>query len=42
MSPAIGQSRNLAQEMAYCLRQSGVIALAGKRDRAILCAQRMN
>jgi len=36
LAEAIGISKQLAQKMAYCLRQAGVIELKGKRGRANL------
>ncbi len=36
LAAAAGQPRWLAQKMAYCLREIGAIAPAGKRGRAIL------
>jgi hypothetical protein len=36
LARAIGQRRRLAQRMAYCLRELGIIAPAGKQGNAIL------
>ncbi len=36
LAVAIGGPRRLAQKMAYCLREMGAIAPAGKRGRAML------
>ncbi len=36
LAAAIGQRRRLAQKMAYCLREMGVIQPVGKRGNAIL------
>ncbi len=36
LSKALSLSRRLAQKMAYCLREMGVIKIAGKRGRALL------
>ncbi len=36
LATALGQSRRLAQKMAYCLRETGIIEAAGKRGRAVL------
>ncbi len=33
---ALGRSRHLAQEIAYCLRESGAVATAGRDKRGIL------
>jgi len=35
LAAALGRSRRLAQQMAYCLRQAGVIVIAGKQGNAI-------
>jgi hypothetical protein len=36
LAAALGTSRDLAQKMAYCLREGGVVELAGRRGRAHL------
>ncbi len=36
LASALGQRRRLAQRMAYCLREMGMIASVGKRGNAIL------
>lgn len=36
LATAIGRPRRVAQQMAYCLRESGVIAAVGKRANAYL------
>ena len=36
LAAAIARPRRLAQQMAYCLREMGEIAVAGKQGRAIL------
>lgn len=38
LAAALGQSRWLAQKMAYCLRETGGIEATGKRGRAVLYA----
>lgn len=37
LSKAIGQPQRLAQKMAYCLREMGMIHQVGRRSCAILC-----
>jgi hypothetical protein len=39
LAVAIARPRRLAQKMAYCLREMGVIAVTGKRGNAILYAR---
>lgn len=36
LAQAIGLPRSLAQKMAYCLREMGVLEVVGRRDRALL------
>ena len=36
LARAIGRPRRLAQQMTYCLREMGLIQVAGKRGRAVL------
>ena len=36
LAAAIGRPRRLAQRMAYCLREMGVIEAVGKQGNAIL------
>lgn len=36
LAKALGRSRRLAQKMAYCLREMGVIVDVGRRQRSIL------
>lgn len=36
LAAAIGRPRRLAQRMAYCLREMGIISQAGKRGNALL------
>jgi hypothetical protein len=38
LAVALGRSRRLAQQMAYCLREMGVLTPVGRRGRAILYA----
>jgi hypothetical protein len=39
LAAAIGKRRRLAQKMAYCLREMGMIAPVGKQGNAILYAR---
>lgn len=39
LATAIGRPRRLAQSMAYCLREMGMITAVGKRGRTILYAR---
>jgi hypothetical protein len=39
LARAIGKSRRLAQQAAYCLRNMGVIAQVGKQGRSVLYAR---
>lgn len=39
LAAALGRPRRLAQQAAYCLRESGAITVAGKRGNAILYAR---
>ena len=36
LAAALGKPRQLAQRMAYCLREMGVLTAGGKRRNAIL------
>jgi hypothetical protein len=39
LARTMGQTRRLAQQMAYCLREMGAISQVGRRDRFILYAR---